>query len=561
MDKLNSEKKADKTNFNILWSIAIQKKGEYTYEKRAELLEYFMYLANRFGIPQKDFKTYCLQELLKHPKNVNIVNEDEFSEEISSSIKAYFEYHIAQFDTWVENEVIGDIETPTIPDAIYDSLPIALKQLLLTFPTKREKDVLLMGFLVILSNIIHRVQGRYGKKWVAANLFCFISAPASAGKGSLDYPSKIGGHLHEMFKDEYEIEYQNYLEELEQYNVAKEKGTKPIKPNRKHFYLAADSSSAALHIAMKINQIFGVIFDTEIDTLTQVTKNEWGSLTETIRKAFAHEPIRMLRKNQEDSVDLSFSYLSVLMSGTPNQLASLLNNVENGFFSRLLFYSFPQSPKWADVFSDTTSDLDILVKIFGWNFIDIAKVLLVPIDDDKSNLIQFEFTAEQRNDFNNWFDEKYDQLNFIYGDDMAPSIKRLGVICFRIAMIFNVIRIIDFGGTTVANPLEKLSNMKKLVCDDRDYTNAKLFIQTMLFHTINVYKQVKSRSTKRPFKISKEIYYDKLPDSFNRAQAVEIAAFIGIKEKTAESYLTNFIANDLLTRVRQNLYNKKNSTL
>ena len=59
-----------------------------------------------------------------------------------------------------------------------------------------------------------------------------------------------------------------------------------------------------------------------------------------------------------------------------------------------------------------------------------------------------------------------------------------------------------------------------------------------------------------PSKGKKVLLLENLPEEFDRAKAMDLAAYIGIKEKTAENYLTQFINQGMLSRVEHNHYKK-----
>ena len=90
---------------------------------------------------------------------------------------------------------------------IYDNLPDILKSLVSEF-SEREKDVVLLSCMGVLSNCMPNVIGYYDKKIHFTHLYTMVIAPPASGKGSMGYSSilieKI--HQHELNKSRVKIE-------------------------------------------------------------------------------------------------------------------------------------------------------------------------------------------------------------------------------------------------------------------------------------------------------------------------------------------------------------------
>ena len=74
---------------------------------------------------------------------------------------------------------------PTIPEKVYDSLPQFLQQVVNPASSQEEKDILLLGALTAFSACFPKLFGVYDQRKVYSNLYLFVTAPASAGKGRL----------------------------------------------------------------------------------------------------------------------------------------------------------------------------------------------------------------------------------------------------------------------------------------------------------------------------------------------------------------------------------------
>src|SRR5690606_8655269 len=115
-----------------------------------------------------------------------------------------------------------------------------------------------------------------------------------------------------------------------------------------------------------------------------------------------------------------------LHSGKPKQVSALIPNAENGLFSRFIFYFMNVRPVWKNVFaSQTDNGLDDYFEALGNEFFELYKV----ITQDEPR--QFYFTADQQEQFNQFFGQIQEKYMNLQGLDYMATIRRLGLIAFR----------------------------------------------------------------------------------------------------------------------------------
>lgn len=546
--KMDKRNKGSQRNFDNLLDILNKKEaGSNTQFK------FYIYklaaICNQYGIEQQ--RTFEL--IFEKFKDHRLVYEEyfnraEFKPHLIHVLKDVYNSFASAHDSY-HKEIVDEDEnelTPTITPDVYQNLPPFLNNLTKYFATDREKDVFLLSTLGVLSSCFPDVRGNYDNNLVAANLFLFISAPASAGKGVMNWARRLGEEMHKDCQSKYRQAMAEYEAAMKVFKEGSQDGQQlplPVKPERQLFFIPANTSASKIIQTLKANGNFGVMLDTEADTLSQAIGKEWGGFSDTLRKAFHHEAIELQRKMNDEYVSIEKSFLSVVLSGTPDQIRNLLSSVENGFFSRFLFYDFPLSLNWKNVFDRTVETPD-------GSFLSAATELLLHASKvsnaakDNDGLIKFQLSPEQECRFTEWFSAKQVLLHQVFGDQIIASLRRLGLITFRIAMILSVIRHM------------RADIPKELQCADLDFDTALAISGTLLPHTIKVYNQLKRYNSTKSASGRKSLYLEKLPDTFNRATAMEIASLLGIKEKTAENYITGFINVSLLERVEHNHYQK-----
>ena len=75
---------------------------------------------------------------------------------------------------------------PTIPTTVYNNIPTFLQQVVKPSSSNEERDILLLGALTAFSACFPKLFGIYDQRKVFCNLYLFVTAPASAGKGRLN---------------------------------------------------------------------------------------------------------------------------------------------------------------------------------------------------------------------------------------------------------------------------------------------------------------------------------------------------------------------------------------
>ena len=164
-------------------------------------------------------------------------------------------------------------ETPTIPNTIYAGLPVFLKEITDQFDDRRERDIILTSSLTILSGCFTRLTGKYAKNYVSPNLFAFIVAPPSSGKGTMGWATLLGKSIHDnLFKNNKELK-EKYQRQLKEWNRKSKKdgsscGAAPSKQKYPMLFIPGNSSSAANYKILADSDGVGIIAETEADSLS-----------------------------------------------------------------------------------------------------------------------------------------------------------------------------------------------------------------------------------------------------------------------------------------------------
>ena len=445
-----------------------------------------------------------------------------------------------------EMEEMGNQEKqlPAFPKEIFESLPGLLQTITSNADSPEDADLLLLGSLTVFSACMPNVYGVYGQHEVFPNLFLFVTAKASAGKGRLSLCRRLVEPIHQMMRQQCKAEQEEYKLKLTQYNASSDKAheEKPEEPPLRTLIIPANNSATGLFQLLKENNEKGLIFETEGDTLAQTFKSEHGNYSDGFRKAFHHETISYNRRKDREFVELASPQLSALLSGTPKQVSSLIPNAENGLFSRFMFYFMNLRPIWKDVFAgDDEQPLEHKFDVYGKEFLGFNLFLR-----QQPVRFRFAFSSSQQKAFNAYFEQTQLQYLELCGDDYVGSIRRLGLIAFRLAMIMTALRIIDTG---------EVSSV--LVCNDSDFNTVMEIVKVLVLHAAYIFEQLpKDTATAQPLNHKRQLL-DALPSEFDRQTYLAVAKNLNIPDKTAEKQITRFVNAGLLVRKAHGSYSKK----
>lgn len=523
-----------------------EQKDQYFKGNRNNFIHLFASNANRFGIYEADTLDYCT------------TNFDLDEKEIKASVLSAYKNQIADFAKFAKfanlqstetvntnNPIIQSVveeedylkSTPIIPQSVFDNLPPILFESCQAFKEPRERDVFLTGALAILSGCLPNVTGLYSGNVVFPSLFSFILAPAASGKGALKFAKALADKYHDAALAESRAEKERYDQNLEAYKMLKAKGkleegqTMPMAPKFKVVFIPANSSNAKIIQHLDCNEGKGIICETEADTLGQTFKNDWGSYSDMLRKSFHGEKISVSRKTDGEFVEVNNPQLSVALSGTPKQVFNIIASAEDGLFSRFVFYVYKTDAVWLDP-SPKGNPIN-LTDYFKKQSNEVYKMVQYFERDE----MILQLTDEQWGRFNPTFSSYLQQINTFLSEDALSIVKRLGLILYRFCMLFTAIR-----------KFKNNDHTKNVFCANIDFETALNLINVYLQHSVIMFENLPKQGEGGVFKSgqNKKLFYDALPNDFQRKDAIEIAKQFSISERSVATFLKSCLGQYLI---------------
>lgn len=456
----------------------------------------------------------------------------------------------------VHEEVDKSVRLPCFPDYQW---PHFLQQVIDCGDTPAQKDILLLGAVTVfgatLNKLLHFV---YGRKSQYPCLQTFIIAPPASGKGALTWVRRLAEPIHNSLLEAYHEKLKAYRCEKAQWDTLgkeKAKNAEPEPPCMKMFLIAGDNSGAGMMENLMDADGAGLICETEADTVSEAIGAEYGHWSETLRKSFDHDRLSYNRRTNHEYRECPKSYLSVLLSGTPNQVKPLVPSAENGLFSRQLFYCMPPINEWRNQFDQSGTDYDCIFTAWGEHWKQLLDALAAAISG-----INLKLTQEQQDEFNVHFSGVFGRAGVVHGSHMKSAVARIAINICRIIGIVALMRSFDAllaSGTTddliktlmscpglSPSPRIPQENVKDGVVPQFDLTvssedfHAVLSLTGPLYlHSCHVLSFLPAGDTLTQQKASPEAFLDLLPLSFTRTQALRASEQCGISPGTLDSML------------------------
>jgi len=477
---------------------------------------------NRIGIPASKALEYILKE-------VRDLKKAEVENTVKSAYKNKYEHGMG-LDIFYKPTNRQTDTTPYFPDWVYERLPEPLFSACKSFNDKRQKDVFLLSALVALSACFPNVYSIYDGKKHYPNLYALILAPPASGKRVAEWARKLVSKVHEYLKSIIDIDDPQYDEDSKKGKKQFERG----------LFIPGNTSDAALVEKLSLLKN-GLIFETESMTMGKTLQKEWGNFIDIILKGFHHESHSLQRKTNKEEISIDKVIISILLTGTPNQLKAIISSKEDGLYSRFAVYRYNPIFKYQSPYDDVKSKYEDLFAKYANIVLDIVEKV------EKYGEVQFKITEIQRKSIESSMESWIKQGIEKFGDAGESSIKRLDLICHRIAMILSVLRQYD-----------KIEG-NELIPDDLDMAIAYKIGGCLKDHTYTLMQEEEdlkeanySEAVKR-----RKLLINLLPAEFKTEEAIRLASeFFTEGSRTIERDLTFMVNNGTLSKDKHGNYRK-----
>jgi len=419
----------------------------------------------------------------------------------------------------------------TLDDSIYARLPEFFSKVVETVDSGHSRDMLLLATITVMSGLIPNVRTVYGDEEVYPSLYLLISAGSSKGKSI----AKNSRHLLTNIKRR---EDSNFKIQQEQFQNREKKKKDDSEPIKKSILIPGNISAAALIESLFANGGKGIMIETEINSLTSSLGKEWGDFSHLLRCAGHHEPIEYKRKGAQP-ISIESPKLSILLTGTRNQVGALIGSPEDGLASRFIYYLGPsEQAEWKSQFKRSISIKERLMPI---------ATQATRIYDNSNFPCGYSFTEAQKT----WFDEAMDTrlgtLRSTFNEVPEELFFRHALQAVRLSMIFDSV-----------SAFSEHSGLTQLHCTNESLSLACDIVSELFIHGLHAYDNLPVSLNLRMSTIIEE-FYSLLPEQFDRTDAYEVGKKINRKERRVGDFLVKLEELGLIENWEHGKYRKLKS--
>ena len=286
-----------------------------------------------------------------------------------------------------------------------------------------------------------------------------------------------------------------------------------------------------------------IIFELEGDIWANASKSEHAQQNSTIiRSVFHNETVSQYRKKENELLEARNPKVSVILSGTPDQLKKVFYSNENGLFSRFMIITYTGLTGFKKVFSeDNDEDLVSLNEYFSgfkstyyelWNYF-------------RNLEIEVRFTKPQKHCIQSFGERNYAHTHNFIGQYADSIPKRHANILARIAATICMVRY-----------FENKEKSRVIYCTDDDIRIAQWIAEISITYSLNLFQQLPGERINELHQ-RKKLFWDQLPEKFTIAEISELQTRLNISERSLFRWLKVFCDTGMLTHISQGQYQKQ----
>ena len=443
-----------------------------------------------------------------------------------------------------EDEKI-DTYCGAIPDEVFENLPADIKELLKIAKDNKERDTLFLSILAISSGLFPALRTMYGNQIYTPHLYVCEVAQAGSGKGiamnALTLAKSIQDALDRQYKEE-KREYDKQLLswELELKRAAKENrepdiNLRPEEPKRKVLILQANTSKSQMLLHMSVTEFGNILATTEIDAFAEALRTDYGKHAAEIRMFFHHERVGQSYKTDKDPIVIDFPKLALMLSGTPEQLVNFIKTLEDGMYSRFMFYTMSPTYKWKNQ-SPLEGNGNINAREL---FASVGEKMKANFFKTKDKEVMINFTREQWDKHTDIFQRELGYVAAEENPNVMAIVFRSGLITMRVAMVLCGYRIMEAGW-----------DINEYTCSDEDFDNAIKIVLTCMAHSINlstiIGETIKRQKLTNYFKLLPAL--KAMKKEFRYTDFLNEVRKLGFGDSAAKRALKKYLKSGLISR-------------
>jgi hypothetical protein len=425
---------------------------------------------------------------------------------------------------------------------ISNSLPDTISKCVQLMDTPAEKMMAIYSGITIAGALMPHAWFNYDNKRNYPQTMFVIVFPPASGKGKVALFNRLMSKINleqKAINNKLLADYQAKLK-LQQ-SLLKKGGQMehPTKPSLKLITLPGNTTSSKLiqQLAENNGEMSALMIETEIDGLTNMMGNQFGSDNSMIlRKIFHNETISQMRKNNNEHLEATNPKMAILLTGTPSQISKLFKSNKDGLNTRFGVLTGNTPLCWKDV-----KPCDSCIPLEE-EFDKIGEVFYAVYHKFKKKRIELKFTDEQWSILNETGTKWLEESKSKYGEYATGIAKRHVNMIGRVACTLNML-----------NVFEKKIETEVILCGDTDFQNALWLMQHSFDSALKLFDLLPGdgKSNERL-----EEFFIMIPEKFQRKEISFVREHFNISDRSIDRLLEKLVANQKLKSPKRGYYEK-----
>lgn len=409
--------------------------------------------------------------------------------------------------------------TPGIPDDVFDYLPDDLRACCELIEEKRSRDTFLIMALPVLAFHTRNVVFELSDGLFRTD---FISYVVKSGS-RMDRDARRAADLAEAVR--------NYAAERTVTALVHPQVSLKTQPGRIQRELFQNGGKA-------------LIFEEYMNVAVKTASFDMGFYSDLIEKSSTRQPLTLNLENDQSRIVMPA--LSAALNGTLHEIKTLVEHLGEEHLTHYSFYLYESEEEWQSYRPSRSS------RALNESLSALSEklYLLYEVLTGRPEPIHVEPSGEQWEMIDETFAEKMrliDELDLTQNLQIANE--RAVANTLKLVSVFTVLRTflegeIDLKATEVLTPR------------DTDVVAALWLTDTFMKHAIRMYQNLPAMRKQNYRGDRFNRFYGTLPALFDTPDAVQIASFLSIPERTANRYLSDLVNKNKLRKVRRGVYKK-----
>lgn len=428
-------------------------------------------------------------------------------------------------------------------DNIIENIPHPIKRILNLMETEEEKRMAVYATSTIAGALMPNAWINYDKKANYLGLMLLISYPPASGKGKLALLLNLVSKIVSEQRATNKQAKKEYTTQMRQFERAIKKGEKaelPEIPRTPTLLIPANTTSSKLTEQLYENspEMMALIFETETDAITGMMNTKFGLDNSMIfRKAFHNESISLMRKTNNEHIDVRLPKMAIILTGTPSQIPKLFHSNQDGLISRFMIVTGGAPIFWKDV--KPCEDCQPLDD----EFIKLADYFYNLYHFYKSKSVEVRLTEYQWACLNSRGSIWLNESNNEGGENALSLAKRHANMLARLASILTLLRCFNSGQCPDV-----------VYCLDTDFTTAEWLISQSFYNSLELFKNLPGEQL-----IGEEYlleFYELLPFEFSTRELAPLEKTLQKSQRTIQRMLKRIVELKWVEQIKKGRYKK-----